>query len=147
MTKELPAGTGILLATATPTAVTGTASVGSVTVSTPASSYTTYTVTVASYYGSNYFYINGSRATTLNLVEGQSYRFDQSDSSNSSHPLRISTTSDGTHGGGSEYTTGVTTNGTPGSSGAYTQIEVASGASTLYYYCTNHSGMGGTINT
>ena len=132
---------------ATPTATTGTTSLGSVTVSTPAASYTTYTITVANYYGSNYFYVNGSRAVTLNLVEGQSYRFDQSDSSNSGHPLRFSTTSDGTHGGGSEYTTGVTTNGTPGSSGAYTQIDIASGAPTLYYYCTNHSGMGGQINT
>ena len=28
-----------------------------------------------------------------------------------------------------------------------TQITVASGAPTLYYYCTNHSGMGGTANT
>jgi len=108
---------------------------------------TTYTVTVANYLGSNYFYIDGVRADTLNLTEGQTYQFDQSDSSNSTHPLRISTTSDGTHGGGSEYTTGVTTNGTPGSAGAYTQIEVAVGAPTLYYYCTNHSGMGGQINT
>ena len=114
---------------------------------TPSPSYTTYTVTVASYLGANYFYIDGSRAPTLNLTEGQTYRFDQSDSTNGSHPLRFSTTSNGTHGGGSEYTTGVTTNGTPGSSGAYTQIEVASGAPTLYYYCTNHSGMGGQINT
>ena len=114
---------------------------------TPAPSYTTYTVTVGNYLGANYFYIDGSRAPTLNLSEGSTYRFDQSSSSNSSHPLRFSTTSNGTHGGGSEYTTGVTTNGTAGSSGAYTQIEVASGAPTLYYYCTNHSGMGGTINT
>ena len=114
---------------------------------TPSPSYTTYTVTVANYLGSNYFYIDGSRAATLNLTEGQTYRFDQSASSNSSHPLRFSTTSDGTHSGGSEYTTGVTTNGTAGSSGAYTQIEVASSAPTLYYYCTNHSGMGGQINT
>lgn len=114
---------------------------------TPAPSITTYTVTVANYLGSNYFYIDGTRAATLNLTEGQTYRFDQSDSTNSGHPLRFSTTSDGTHGGGTEYTTGVTTNGTPGSSGAYTQIEVASGAPTLYYYCTNHSGMGGQINT
>ncbi len=108
---------------------------------------TTYTVTVANYLGSNYFYIDGVRAATVSLTEGQTYQFDQSDSSNSTHPLRISTTSDGTHGGGSEYTTGVTTNGTPGSAGAYTQIEVAVGAPTLYYYCTNHSGMGGQINT
>jgi hypothetical protein len=32
---------------------------------TPSPSITTYTVTVASYYGSNYFYIDGSRAPTL----------------------------------------------------------------------------------
>ena len=108
---------------------------------------TVYTVTVASYYGANKYYINGSRQATVTLSEGSTYRFDQSDSSNSGHPLRFSTTSDGTHGGGSQYTTGVTTNGTPGSSGAYTQITVASGAPTLYYYCTNHSGMGGTANT
>jgi hypothetical protein len=113
----------------------------------PTPSPTTYTVTVANYLGANYFYIDGSRAATLNFTEGQTYKFDQADSSNSNHPLRLSTTSNGTHGGGSEYTTGVTTSGTPGSSGAYTQIEVAVGAPTLYYYCTNHSGMGGQINT
>jgi len=113
----------------------------------PTPSPTTYTVTVADYLGSNYFYIDGSRAPTLTLTEGQTYKFDQSDSTNSSHPLRFSTTSNGTHSGGTEYTTGVTTSGTPGSSGAYTQIEVASGAPTLYYYCTNHSGMGGQLNT
>jgi hypothetical protein len=114
---------------------------------TPSPSPTTYTVTVANYLGANYFYIDGSRAPTLSLTEGQTYKFDQSDSTNNNHPLRISTTSNGTHSGGSEYITGVTTSGTPGSSGAYTQIEVASGAPTLYYYCTNHSGMGGQLNT
>jgi len=126
----------------------GTASVGSVTTST---NVTNYAVTVASgtnIYGSgNKYYINGSVSPTLTLNEGSTYWFDQSDSSNSSHPLRFSTTANGTWGGGSQYTTGVTTVGTPGSAGAYTKITVASGAPTLHYYCTNHSGMGGQANT
>ncbi len=103
----------------------------------------TFTVTVAS----GKFYLNGIQAPTGTLNEGSTYLFNQSDSSNSGHPLRISITSDGIHGGGVEYTTGVTTVGTPGNAGAYTQIVVASGAPTLYYYCTNHSGMGGQANT
>jgi len=107
----------------------------------------TFTVTVVSTDSGNKYYIDGSLTPTLELVEGATFRFDQSDSSNGGHPLRFSTTSNGTHSGGSEYTTGVTTNGTPGSSGAYTQIQVASDAPTLYYYCTNHSGMGGQANT
>ena len=64
-----------------------------------------------------------------------------------SHPLRFSTTSNGTHGGGSEYLTGVSYNGTPGQDNAWTEISVASDApANLYYYCKNHSGMGGVIN-
>ena len=97
--------------------------------------------------GGNKYALDGVTQGTVTLIEGATYKFDQSDSSNSGHPLRFSTTSDGTHGSGSEYTTGVTTVGTPGSSGAYTQITVATGAPTLYYYCSNHSGMGGTANT
>ena len=126
----------------------GTSALGTPTVTT---NYTLYSVTVASgtnsYGYGNKYYIDGTVSPTLSLSEGNIYRFDQSDSSNSGHPLRFSTTANGSHGGGSEYTTGVTTNGTPGSSGAYTQITVAVGAPTLYYYCTNHSGMGGQANT
>ena len=109
--------------------------------------FETLAVTVQSTAYGNKYFIDGSETPTLNLYEGSTYRFDQSDSSNSGHPIRFSTTSDGSHGGGSEYTTGVTTNGTPGNAGAYTQIVVASSAPTLYYYCTNHSGMGGQANT
>jgi hypothetical protein len=108
----------------------------------------TYTVTVVSDSGNKYrFDGHGTSAVTLDLAEGSTYIFDQSDSSNAGHPLRFSTTSDGTHGSGSEYTTGVTATGTPGSAGAKTTIVVAASAPTLYYYCTNHSGMGGQINT
>ena len=60
----------------------------------------------------------------------------------SAHPFRFSTTSNGSHSGGSEYTTGVTHN-----SSTQVTIVVASGAPTLYYYCSSHSGMGGQANT
>jgi len=117
---------------------------------------TTYLVTVVGgnpsnhpYYNvgsTNKFAINGSTATAdvdLTLYEGATYRFDQSDSSNSGHPLRFSTVAHGTHAsGGTEYTTNVTVVGTPGTSGAYTEITVASSAPDLHYYCSSHNGMG-----
>ncbi len=106
--------------------------------------YTNIAVTVVNSGGNKFYYDGGYQAITLS--KGQTYRFDQSDSSNATHPLRFSTTSGGTHSGGSEYTTGVTTNGTPGSAGAYTQITTEQDTATLYTYCTAHSGMGNTVS-
>jgi len=103
----------------------------------------TFKVTVS---GSK-FYIDGKLQYGLNLVKGRTlYVFDQSDSSNSGHPLRLSLTNNGTHSGGSPFTTNVATEGTPGNSGAYTSIFVVnSGPTELYYYCSEHSGMGGAL--
>ena len=98
-----------------------------------------YTVTSASYAGANRFHIMGAAQPTLELIEGNTYVFTYP----SSHPFAFSTTSDGSHGGGSEYTTGVTRD----SGNNKLTIVVATGAPTLYYYCTSHSGMGGQANT
>ena len=101
----------------------------------------TKTVTVAG----GKFVIDGVSQDTLDLYEGNTYKFDLSDSSTASHPFRFATAADAA--GSTEYTTGVTTNGTQGQAGAYVQIVVAASAPTLYYYCSSHSGMGGTANT
>ena len=140
-------GTGALGSILINTEISETSCVGTGAVGVTNHIVNTLVVTVAAVDGANKYHIGGSAQATVTLVEGNTYRFDQSASSNSGHPLRLSTTSNGSHGGGSEYTTGVTTNGTPGSDDAYTQITVAADAPTLYYYCTQHSAMGGTANT
>ena len=85
------------------------------------------------------FLIDGVAQQTLNLYEGNTYVF----SYPSSHPFALSTTANGSHGGGSEYTTGVTRDT---SANTLTYV-VPSDAPQLYYYCTSHSNMGGTANT
>ena len=96
---------------------------------------TNYTVTAS---GGN-FYINSDQQKTLNLLEGSTYIFTYP----SGHPFALSTTANGSHGGGSEYTTGVTRD----SSANTLTFVVPSSAPQLYYYCTSHSDMGGTVNT
>ena len=82
--------------------------------------------------------INDKESPSIIFVPNMTYRFDQSDSSNGSHPLRFYTDA----AKGSEYTTGVTTSGTAGSSGAYTQIAVTENTPTIFYQCSSHGYMG-----
>ena len=104
--------------------------------------YADITVTVS---GGNYL-IDGTANQTITLVPSVTYRFDVSDSTNASHPLRFSTTSDGTHNSGTQFTTGITSIGTAGSAGAIIEVKLEQDAPALYYYCANHSGMGGAVS-
>ena len=113
----------------------------------------TYTVTVATgttQYGTgNKYYINGELAPVLYLQEGNTYIFDQSDTTNATHTIAFSTNANNSPA--ATYTTGVTTTGVPGNAGANTTINVApvrtTGAPLLFYYCTAHAGMGNTAQT
>lgn len=83
----------------------------------------------------NVYVINGEQKSSLTLDAGTTYTFTHP----SGHPLKFSTTADGTHGNGTEYTAGVDT-----SASGSTVIEVTANTPvTLYYYCSIHDGMGG----
>ena len=125
----------------------------------------TYTVTVASktaahpYNGvgsSNGYFINGIESPIIEIKGNDTskpyhYKFDQADASNSGHPLLFYNNASKT----TAFTTGVTTNGTPGQAGAYTLIAVDSDTpNILYYQCSSHANMGNhtfstspTVNT
>ena len=115
--------------------------------------YTELVVTVATkdsnhiYHGSgstNGYKIDGIFAPFISLEPGNTYRFNQADSSNGGHPLLFYLDS----GKNNLYSTGVTTNGTPGSSGAYTQIAVTTATpQRIYYQCSSHELMGNLART
>jgi len=120
----------------------------------------TLTVTVQNVGGANKYFINGVQQPILTLREEDIFIFSANDSSVDGHPILLSTTSDGTHSGGTVYNTGVTyqINGSNVSQSDYITnyasattrsltIDVAASAPTLYYFCNYHSGMGGLANT
>ena len=101
-----------------------------------------YAVTVSNPGSGNKYYLDGVLSANPTLTRGATYTFDQSDSSNSGHPLVFGTTAEGNN-----YSDGVTTSGTPGSAGAFTRITVPHNApDTLYYHCSVHSGMGSSTS-
>ena len=112
----------------------------------------TLTVTVATqtaehYYNgtgsSNKYVIDGDQGPFLSMAPGI-YRFDQADGSNSGHPLLFYRDA----AKATAYTTGVSTNGTPGSAGAYTQITIDKDTpQVLHYQCSAHGYMGHALQT
>ena len=115
--------------------------------------YTNIVVTVATkdtnhiYEGtgsSNGYKLDGIFAPFVQFEPGNTYRFDQSEGTNATHPLRFYLDA----ARNNLYSTGVTTNGTPGSSGAYTQIVVSTATpQRLYYMCSSHPYMGNLART
>lgn len=90
----------------------------------------------------NGYTIDGVEGAYLEFTPGNTYKFDQSDSSNTGHPLRFYEDAAKTVA----YTTGVTTSGTPGTAGAYTQIVPTTSTNPiLYYQCSAHSLMGSYV--
>lgn len=88
------------------------------------------------------FYLNGVESPDILLEEGATYVFDMSDSSLTGNKLEFSKTSDGTHGGGVEYTDGITKTGTPGSAGASVKFTIPSSVDDLFYFSPITSAMG-----
>jgi len=101
-----------------------------------------YTVTVDSNTGK--YAIDGQSQAPLTLYRGNTYTFDVSSNTLSGHPFGFATEADGANSSG--YTTGVTSSGSQGSTGATITLQVTdSTPATLYYYCSNHSGMGAAM--
>lgn len=98
-----------------------------------------------------YFLIDGATQAALTLSQGQTYIFDVSSSTLSTHPIAFST--GGTDGAGSAYSDGISAvldqagnASSQGSSGAMiTFVVPTTGTSTVSYYCTSHSGMGSDL--
>ena len=93
---------------------------------------------------------------TMKMYEGFTYEFDVSDTNLKESDLKFSTTEGGTRGGGTEYTTNVTTSGTIGNAGATVTIQVprkpvslnpGSAIGELFYYESNFTDTGGQIYT
>ena len=99
-----------------------------------------FPVTVVNVGGVNIFAINGLNNPVLTMKRASTYIFDQSDSSNTGHPLAIKSDA-----GGAQSTTVFGTAGQAGATVTY-QPAYPSAPNDLRYYCTVHgNAMGNTI--
>jgi len=88
------------------------------------------------------YHLNGFESPYLDVYVGKTYRFTQDDSSNNTHPFRFYLDAAKT----TAYTTNVTTNGSGGSSGDYTQILITEDTPpVIYYQCSAHGYMGNVL--
>lgn len=99
-----------------------------------------YAVTVSNPGSGNKYYLDGNEPYTVFAPTSGIYVFDQSDSTNVTHPLVIGETD-----GAGTYYSSMITEGTIGSLNGYTIVDISAGTPDLYYYCSAHSGMGGQI--
>ena len=82
------------------------------------------------------YFIDGTEAASLTMVQGNTYRFDMSDTSNNGHPLVMDGTSQAAT---TEFQT--VTYGTAGQAGSFVDIVVKPSATignTAYYECSTH---------
>ena len=107
----------------------------------------TFVVTVQQVSGANKYFIDGVDRPILKLYRDQTYIFDLSSSTLATHPFIFSetNTNDG-NASGTPYTTGITNVGNYGSDQIRTFVVPSDAPTTLYYYCTQHSGMGATVS-
>src|SRR5688572_30255147 len=96
---------------------------------------TTFSVTAA---GNTSYIIGGVNDPALALQRGVTYTFNINAAT---HPFYIKTVA--STGTGSQYTTGVTGNGA--TVGTVTFAVPVSAPNTLFYSCSAHAGMGGTL--
>lgn len=101
----------------------------------------TYVVTVANVGGQNVFVLDSVNNPAIEMFRGNTYIFDVSNGTVATHPLGFK------DGSGNTWTSGVTTTGTAGQSGAKVTFEVPTNApSSMVYYCITHgNAMGNSI--
>ena len=111
----------------------------------------------------NLLYIDGDYQPIINLTQGFTYEFNQDAATNSGHPLEIGEILDGA----TPYATGIQYYGSAsantltavtqanyeantatysgGSGTARVRLRITQSTPALYYYCSIHSGMGGSL--